>query len=73
MIVKLHWQNDMIFNFYSFGADRGLHSFIFQVLHGFIYPLSPNKPMRFDMLIGLRCFSADKSCQKTRGLNNLDV
>jgi len=35
MIVKLQLQNDMIFNFYSFGASRGLQSFIFQVLHGF--------------------------------------
>lgn len=52
MIVKLHGQNDMIFNFYSFCANRGLQSFIFQVLHGFIYPLTQNKPMRFHMLIG---------------------
>jgi hypothetical protein len=52
MIVKLQWQNDMIFNFYSFGASRSLQSFIFQVLHGLIYPLSRNIPMRNDILIG---------------------
>jgi hypothetical protein len=38
----------MIFNFYSFGANRGLQSFIFQVLHGFICQSSRIKPLNFD-------------------------
>jgi hypothetical protein len=73
MIVNMQWQIDMIFNFYSFGASLNLQSFIFQVLHGFIYPLSRNKPMKIGMLIGSSCFRADKTCLISRGLIDSDV